>query len=213
LFIRKSLTASPTCQPPRTAPGPRGSAPRRCRGLKPLSGQRTTRPDSARLTAAPLSARRRRPDRRLARAARVPTASPTAPVFRPSCRPRRRPDRLADPAAVLTGASPVDAAPRRRLRVGEPPFPRRLPCAGAEPPPAHRAAPPPSRALPVRAAMRSHCASRVARAGRARPPAPRTRAAHAASAEAVGRVAVGCASTAHVSRAPRGRRSHRALCI
>jgi hypothetical protein len=61
LFIQKSLTAGPTCHTPRAVPGPHGSTPllrgrhvlRRCRGLKPLSGQRAARPDSCLASAAP----------------------------------------------------------------------------------------------------------------------------------------------------------------
>jgi hypothetical protein len=95
------------------------------RGLKPLSGQRAARPDSyldlvaparqpprspcrrRRFAAPPASgpphACHRRPDRRLARAARFPTASPTAPPSRPEPRPstpRRRPSFLCRWAAA-----------------------------------------------------------------------------------------------------------------
>jgi hypothetical protein len=180
--------------------GPRLSAVARCTGptgqraaaswpplatptawLKALSGQRrASRPPlphiSRRGPTAPCARRPR---------CRVPTASPAPPTFR--CR-------LATRAAVPTAAvqsrrrpfrrrlTPlaVTVAPCRRLRAVEPPSPMRRCRAAAE--------------LPCSVATCSRRAPRVARAGRAGPLVPRTRAAHTASAEAVGRVAMGQAS-------------------
>jgi hypothetical protein len=92
--------------------GPHLSARRR-RGLKPLSGRATRIPTAASTASRP-------PDNRPC----APTASHAPPLPRPSPRPRRpRPVRLTDRAAVLTGASPVDAVP---------------PSAAPRPLPAHR---------------------------------------------------------------------------
>jgi hypothetical protein len=183
----------PTGQPPRAAPGPRGSTPlphgrhvpRQCCGLKPLSGQRAARPDSCHASPAPRPTAAAPPASRPHRARRLrPNRSP---------RSRRRPDRRG-PKPPTPGPTPsraahrpsVAVAPRRRVRADEPPFPRRLPCAGADPLLTHRAAPPPSHAPPGSAVACSCPAPRVARADRAGPPAPRTWAAHDALAEAVG---------------------------
>jgi hypothetical protein len=98
----------------------------------------TARPDSAAVASpsppAPDSAAP--PDRRLVRATVIPTArAPTAAVR----------SRVARTAAGRLAAPVVVSAPVSRR-------PRRLPCAGAEPPPAHRATPPLSHAPPGRAA-------------------------------------------------------------
>jgi hypothetical protein len=164
-----------TCQSSRAVPGLRGSAPlprgchtpRRCSGLKPLSGQRAARPNSCLARAAPDRAphtaptRRRRlalvlrPDCRLARVTVIPTArAPTTAVR--SCVARTAP-----------------AVVRRRLRAGEPPSPpspvrRRRVVTGssssAAVPCAARAARPRPWAAP---ALRTRTVPRVA-AGRAR---------------------------------------------
>jgi hypothetical protein len=117
--------------PAHSAPLPRGRhAPRRRRGLKLLSGQRAAHPDSCLDRVAPRPTAASRPPRACRRRARQPPRS------------RHRPDchglKPSTPAPSPSRAAP--SSPRR--------FPRRLPCAGAEPPPARRAAP--------RAA---HCAS------------------------------------------------------
>jgi hypothetical protein len=102
------------------------------------------------------ASRQPRPDStdRLARVAA--TASPTVPSPRPSHQPRHCPDRLANHAAILTEA----ARPSRPRRAAVPalvsrPFLGRLPRAGAVPPPARRATPPPRVAWAGRAGPRT----------------------------------------------------------
>jgi hypothetical protein len=120
-------------------------APCRQRGLKPLSGQRVARPDSAPLA----RARRQRclaPHSAPARPRLALTARRLPP--RPS---RRRPDRATAPTAhAPTAAVQSRVARTRRAAVSVPVSrcPRRLPCAGDEPPP--------SRTPSGRAATRSH---------------------------------------------------------
>jgi hypothetical protein len=114
----------------RRPPLPRGChALRRCRDLKPLSGQRAARPDSR--------PRSRRPPDRLAGAAVAPTTSLAARPS-PSCRAA-----VSAPVSRLSPPSPVR---RCRAAVGSP-------CSGVAEPRRHRAAPPP-RTCAVRHALR-----------------------------------------------------------
>jgi hypothetical protein len=139
----------PTCHAPRAVPGPRGSAPlpRGCHVPRALRRCRDSTPHIPTARLAP--ARPRAPPS-------VPPPLPTAPasLVPPTSRPpracHRRPDR-----SPRSRRSPIAITPRRRLRVGEPPFPfvshAPVPCravgslssATAEPCPAwmsHRAA-------------------------------------------------------------------------
>jgi hypothetical protein len=105
----------PTCQTPRTAPGPRGSGPGSSRALKALLGpcagvltvlSRPSRPPPDRLAA---PARRLAP-RAAASTVRVPTAAVRSHVAQTAVMPPRPPRR-----------SPVAVAPHCRPRAGEPP--------------------------------------------------------------------------------------------
>jgi hypothetical protein len=132
-----------TCQTPRAAPG-------RCRGLKPLSGQRAARPDSSPRPHHPPPGRLARaavaPTALLARAARLPTASRVPPS-----RPLRS---KATDARVCRRLMPLAARPSLSRRVAvSAPVSRRIPCAATVPRTACRAAPPP-RARAVRRALR-----------------------------------------------------------
>jgi hypothetical protein len=183
----------PTCQTPRTVPGPRGSGPGSSRALKALLGPRAgvvtvpsrpSRPPPDRLAA---PARRLTP-RAAASTAHVPTAAVRSHIARTAVMPPRPPRR-----------SPVAVAPHCRPRAGEPPVSSAV----------SRASVPCRRWLAVQRHRRtlrrrarracSHASCAVHCAGRP------SWAAHAAPAEANPgrpRVAVDCA------RGPRQRREH-----
>jgi hypothetical protein len=93
-------------------------APRRCSGLKPLSGQRAARPAAASPAPLPTAPRTpRRANRRLTPLARPTAASRAMPLSRQLApRPRR---------SEATSPEPRPPSPiaRRHLRAGEPPSP------------------------------------------------------------------------------------------